>query len=581
MSVSYSASSVTVSDGATSAVFTVKRSGTSSELSSATSVDYETGDVTATSGTDYTATSGSLDFAADVTEATITVTIDSEAYTSSATKTFLLTLTGYGSATGSITPSTTSSTTQTYLYLPEDDDSVTVPTADSPGDNLKHQALYSGFSAPDNTSVEMPLAYLRLGYAGSDMNDYERVILNSDNYHPAWAGTEDNGSPKEPGTMQHMMLPRSIDRRSETVSDKESGNAHLNGMLLYSNANYSLTVGGHATQVIQGDLVTHVEGSGRINYMDKLAQWVYDKGERSFLTANGVTRINGIVAEYDIGWLKKFTAYANWQINYNFDVKYEVNADVSMTISNAAQYEVSNSLSLKVTGYQVAAECDVYGNYSCKYFPGEIASTQTMVDTTASGSICMSIQTGVSTAWTAAVAVAANANALAAASLSIGAAASTFKSDSEFFKMATPDNLDTDYADAFTTILPDTCAGLGAITATIVALACISQKIADVAPGIMPKIEMNAEGMTLSCGDDSEIIVNETGVYINAPVLYAVASEVTIDSLAGIALTAATALEVTAPEANYTGELTADGEIFSFSDITSAGVVYGNLVDSG
>ncbi len=237
MTVAYTISSVTAKNNAGTASFTVKRSGTSSDLADASSVDYSTSDITATAGTDYVSTSGSLQFAANATEETISVTILSEAYSNSTSTTFLVSLTNYGSATGTIVPSDTGNTTQTYLYMPEDDDSVTVPTADTPGDNLKYQAVYSGFSDPDNSTVEMPLAYLRLGYARSDMNDYERVILDSDNYHPVWRGYEGDGTPIEYGPAINFALPRNIDRRDGNKDTEMENNAHLDGLFLYSNAN--------------------------------------------------------------------------------------------------------------------------------------------------------------------------------------------------------------------------------------------------------------------------------------------------------------------------------------------------------
>lgn len=517
MTVAYSASSVTVSDGESIADFIVKRSGTSADMATASTISYATEDVSAKAGADYTATSGSLNFAAGVTEATISVEINSNAYEDiTATKTFLLELTGYSSVTGSISPTSNSSTKQTYLYIPDDDDTAAVPTSDAPGDDLKNQAVYSGLSTPASTTVSMPVAYMRLGYARSDMNEYERVAVNSDTYHPVWL-QHDGDTPVEQGTMQNFALPRGIDRRDKTTSQvksEEVDNAHLDGMFLFSNANYNLTVGKNHTTVVKGSLALDVGGIGRFSYQDDLSEWVVEKDTQRFLTAKGVTRINGQGAAYEIARSREFNVLADLQVNYRYGAKYNLNSQAELTINNAASYEVANSIGLKVTGYNVSAECDVFGNFDCKYIPGKVFSTHTSMHQVASESICMSIQTGPSKVWTEAVARAANVNALAAIGISSGAAAQTFRKNGEFYKTATPDNLDTTYASAFSTILPDSCAGLAAVTSAIVAGACIAQKIAEELPSSMPKIEMNTNELELSVGDTS-LKLTEGGIEMN------------------------------------------------------------------
>ena len=145
--------------------------------------------------------------------------------------------------------------------------------------------------------------------------------------------------------------------------------------------------------------------------------------------------------------------------------------------------------------------------------------------------------------------MAANANALAAAALSISSAAETFKDGTgAFYKLATPDTLDTTYSDAFGTDIPDTCAGLAAVTAAIVAGACISQKIADVVPGVMPKISMNSFGMTLSCGPENFIEISETGITIVCLEFEVGATSVDIDSETVMLWAAGASATVTTPE---------------------------------
>jgi uncharacterized repeat protein (TIGR01451 family) len=66
---------VSVSESGTSLVFTVTRTG---NLSGTASVDFATADGTATAGSDYTATSGTLNFAANQATATITVPVSND-----------------------------------------------------------------------------------------------------------------------------------------------------------------------------------------------------------------------------------------------------------------------------------------------------------------------------------------------------------------------------------------------------------------------------------------------------------------------------------------------------------------------
>lgn len=517
MAVTYSASSVTAKDGAPSADFVVKRTGTTAELNIATSVGYSTQDITAKAGTDYVETSGSLAFAPGASEQTLEVSIIDAAYESKATLTFLLNLVGFGAATGSISPSPSEKNKQSYLYIPADDTMTHVPTADSPGDNLPHQARYKDFADPTegNTQLDRPLAYLRMGYARADLNYYERIILNTDTYHPKWR--DGDADPVEAGAMDKFMLPRAINRVEDPGREAEKNNEHLDGMLIYSDKNYSLTVGEQASMVVQGDFIQDVEGTGRLNWKDKKAEWIYDGGEDSFRVASGVTKINGQPAEYKISSARSLSVNAEQQVSYAFGAKYSVSTDAEMSISNAAQYEVANSIKLEVKGLQVAAECDIMGNFEVKYPTGEVMTTRNEVGLAASHEINMSIQAGTSAAWTAAVATAAAANSAAALLISTGVAAATFKSDSDFYKTASPGGLETSYNDAVADALPDTCAALAAVTAGILVGASIAQAIAEELPTPMPKIEMTPEGMTLSVGPDTTLELTVDGITVIAP----------------------------------------------------------------
>lgn len=588
MSLSYSAASVTVSDGTVSAVFTVTRSGTTSDLSGSSSVDYSTEDVTATAGTDYTATSGSLYFAADVTEGTVTVTISSDAYSGTAKKTFLLELGSggvYGNAVCTIQPTTTASTTQTYLYIPSDDDSVTVPTADSPGDNLKYQALYSDFSTPEDSSIDMPLAYFRLGYASSDLNEYERVILNSDNYHPEWLDTEDDGTPVEFGPMIDFALPRPINRVDNSSSEQEEleeDNAHLDGIFLYSNASYSVTVAEQYSKIIKGDYIKEVAGRGRILWYDVRAEWVYYEGSTEFLNASGSAKINGLVTYYQISNSINYNVSSSMEVSYNLSAKYSVSSDVQFSFANDAKYSVHNGVGLAVSGLEVDGKCDILGNYSANYPGGAFVSTQGMVSQAATEMITISIQTGYSSAWTTALQAAAVLNAQAAEAISAADAVKKFESEGDFYKTASPDNLDDEFSEAFSTYLPDICVGLGLATSILLVAACIAQQIAELVTVGLPKIEMDSTGLVISCGPQTEFAVNATGIYLTAPLIdLAATGNVDIAAGSSMELQASTEILLTSVSNTVSGNLEIVEDLDVLGDAEVVGDVYGSLVQVG
>jgi hypothetical protein len=157
------------------------------------------------------------------------------------------------------------------------------------------------------------------------------------------------------------------------------------------------------------------------------------------------------------------------------------------------------------------------GNFEVRYPTGEVMSTRGEYGLAASEEINLSIQAGTSTAWKAAVATAAVANSAAALLISTGVAASTFKSDSDFYKMATPFGLNASYNAAVADALPDTCAGLAAVTAGILVAASVAQAIAEELPVPMPKIEMTPEGLTLSVGPETTMEMTAEGINFVAP----------------------------------------------------------------
>ena len=172
MAVSYTMPSVTAANDVSIATFTVLRTGSSADMAAGASVGFQTEDVSAIAGTDYTATSGTLGFAPGVSEAFVDVAILPAAYARSTHVVFTLVLTGNVQATGTIEPSSPDNLAQTYLAVPDWSNMVPVPTSDAQNNkdsNLYYQTLSSGFSAPATSSLPLPIAYIRLGFARADM----------------------------------------------------------------------------------------------------------------------------------------------------------------------------------------------------------------------------------------------------------------------------------------------------------------------------------------------------------------------------------------------------------------------------
>ncbi len=581
MTVAYSAASVTVRDGAQSAVFTVTRTGTAADLGVESSVAFATQDITATAGTDYQATSGTLEFAAQAVEAQVEVTIEAAAFDNTAVKTFLLNLTNFGAATGSISPDTTTNSVQTYLYIPDDDNSQTVPTADDPGDNLKWQAVYSGFSDPDTSTVEMPLGYLRLGYARSDTNDYERVILNSDGYHPTWNGKTSSGKPKELGTLENLSLPRGIDRlglSSDDVDAEKKDNTHLDGIFLYSDKNYLVTINNHMNQVIQGDYIHFVGGRSHQLYMGTETKWTYFDGPKDLRGASGTDHINGDIWQYDISNSKKLGVSANQTIDYAIGAAFSASAAARLDVSNSVSYNISNSIGMSAQGLLAAISADVYGNFSYDTPTGGRASTKTSFKQAVSEEIVLSVNSGLSTAWTAPVKVAAYANAAAALGATTAAWLDDFQSNGKFFSTVTGEGLGNNYNNAFVEDVPNSLAGLAAATAAIVALSAASQKAAQTAAAVMPMLEMDATTLKLSAGADSYIEMTDETIVLAAPSVEILTDEMSID---------ADEVSVMAPEFTLTGSMVISTDLEVGVDLSVSGdaeilgEAYGTFIESG
>lgn len=581
MAVSYSAQSVTVKDGAIDAVFTVRRSGTTSDLDQSTAVGFQTSDVTAVAGTDYTATSGQLSFAPGVTEATVAVGIDDSAYHGSATKTFLFTLAGFGSTNGSIQPAKGAAGSQSYLYVPDSLKSAPVPTTDliendtdydppaNPSfQNIKYQANYSKFSDPDVSTVAMPFAYLRVGYARGDMNVYERVITNSDAYVPKWQGHKDSGKPIEIGTLRHLMLPRGVDREKEDTTEAMVDNKHLDGLFLYSDKNYNVTVNKDLNEVIQGNYIQYVAGRSGQLYMGAESKWTYYDGP--LRTATGLDRFFGAVWQYDIASVRKLSIASGVKIDYVLDLSFSSYAGARLELNNALKCTVSNGIDMNVKGLQASIDCDIGGNFALKAPGAGYTSTRTSFSQSVSESIVLSVDTGLSTAWSLPVQTAAIANSVAAAGSTAASWISQFSSNGYFFKHVDGEGLSRDYGEAFSTDLPVTLGSLSVVTAAIVLAASQVQKKAHLSPlGALPQISMNADGITLSANADCMIEITAAGIVMSAPTLELLTDETDINS---------DVVSIFAPEVNATTSEFVIGGDLSVGDLEVAGD--GNVLGS-
>lgn len=579
MASTFSVQSATANSGDANLTFKVTRSGTSSDLADSATVDYSTSDVTAVAGTDYTATSGSLSFGENVTETSVSVAILSEAYDGSAILTFLLGLAGFGAATGSINPSSVTPGVQTYLYIPQSDESTTIPTSSDPGINLKWQADYSGFADPSSTTVEMPLAYIRFGETRADMNDYERVVVNSEAYVPDWFGHRSDGEPREIGNVSYSMLPRGIFRRSmsdDEVADAMKNNAHLDGVFVYSDNNYTVTVKQHMNQIIQGDYVNYVEGRSSQLIMGPDTKWSYYNG--SLRSATGIDHMYGSLWEYDIGGTRKLSIAASALIDYQLDASFSAFAGAQIELNNGLKASTSNSIDLSVKGLQAAIEADVTGEFDVDLPGSGLSSTKTSLNHSVSESITLSVDSGLSTSWTAPVAAAAIASATAALGATSAGWVSELSSDRKFFHQVTGDGLAKDYAELFTDAVPGSITALAAVTATVTVLAAAAQKKAQVVPSVMPKLEMNATSMTLSCGGNS-IAISDEGILVLGDSLIMDAETVEIESDSFLNVGAAT-ITCETDEFNISGNLSVAENVEVMADVDVMGFLNATFVEA-
>ena len=106
------------------------------------------------------------------------------------------------------------------------------------------------------------------------------------------------------------------------------------------------------------------------------------------------------------------------------------------------------------------------------------------------------------------------------------------------------------------------------------------QKIADLAPSAMPKIEMTPTELKLSCSDASSISVTAAGVTIRSPALNVASADTGITATAGMTFTTPE-LTGTIEDATFAGNLFVEEDAFIAGGLEVFGTISGTMVDSG
>ena len=119
--------------------------------------------------------------------------------------------------------------------------------------------------------------------------------------------------------------------------------------------------------------------------------------------------------------------------------------------------------------------------------------------------------------------------------------------------------------------VPIAMGSLAVVTATVVLLAGVMQKKAQVAPSLMPKISMTPTGLTLSCGENS-ISLTDEGIFLLGDAVTLDAGVVEIESDGVFNLTGP---EITAEAEtfNVMGNL----DVLENLEVTADAEVFGNL----
>lgn len=524
----YSARNVSVTESESAAVFTVTRQGTSDELKEGSSVAFRTENDSALAGDDYVATRGTLAFAANETQKTVTVAIIADVASHEGQEHFRLKLEGFGAATCHIRKSGSRDAVQSYWLAPGSGAGVGIPDkgADQP---LSSQIETEHLSpAPSGTtSIRMPKAYIRVGNARPDMNFVERVIVNSDAYQ---AGLHDSKtrSSKEVGASTNFAKPRAINRNdgkggtlpASEIKKLTKNNVHLDGLFLYSDNAYVQTVKGNASTVIQGDSHTHIAGETRIHHGGPVTETSSDPADDGTpFSIAGADKIGGLYTSYSFTKTRFLDVSASQSESYQMGTNFSASFNLGASISTGLNLAIAQGATMQINGGSIAGSFDFGGGYSLiTPFKGA-ASNQPAVSTRALESITFSVSPSKYAAAAAhagtglsAASLALAASVAGVAGVSLGAKASEWVSPEQFKNKAVANVLQYGF--------PAAAGAIGAVGLGIAIALAVKQAAADLVPDpLEPKIHMKSGELTLSVGPTT-LQLTPLDAKIEAPTIY-------------------------------------------------------------
>lgn len=587
MVATYSAKSVTVREDV-DAVFEVERSGTAEVMDQSSSVSFRTEDVTAKAGTDYTATSGTLEFAAGETSKSVAVAILPEAFDKDGVETFLFRLEGYGAAVGSIKHGDSQSNTQVYWLVPGDGTKQPVPTSSSAGAWAKAQMDVDKFSdpPPDDTYEALPHSYLRIGHARADMNFPERVIAESaDFFATAFDDGEvvltDDGTPIEPGATLNHARPRNIDRLKSDWEEKKTDNKHLDGIFLYTKGNMTTSAHGTASYVVHGEYVQHIGGEAWYNFMGPVTRIYLSPEDGILRNAEGSQKVMGEYLDFSVTRTRTLDVLMNDSVKYVTSKEFAVNTSFQTDVFTGAKLDVSNSARLEVAGVDLRGKYDVRGNYELDYMASDHSSTKKNHYQSATEQFVVQIDPLGGGARKKSLTGVAALNMASAAAAATTAAVPFDLSKEAFAGIANPDELNKTFGQLWDVGYPSTFYGLMGISVGLLIAVVYQQKIKAITPSLTSKIKMTPTELELSVGA-SKMVMSNTGIEFTAPEIALVAEEAVDLAAETMVVTTDDAIDFAADIFQVTGATRHIGEVTLLgSNLVVDGVVQANNVDAG
>lgn len=573
MAAAYSAKNVTVGEGDEEAVFDVLRSGKSDDMRRESSVNFETQDVSAKAGTDYTATSGTLEFAPNETSKEISVAILPEAFEKPGIETFLLKLKGYGAAMGAISEKHNTDQIQAYWLIPGDGDSLAVPTTDSASAAAKAQMDVSEFSDPPTDEAHQKLAqtYIRIGHARPDMNFPERLIAEADAFFPYYksggAVATSGGVPQATGAAHYVAAPRNVyryDLSSTQVDDDKKNNKHLDGILMYTAGNFTTSIAGTSSNAIGGNYSISVGGDTFTNYQGNLIQSIAELDGGDVHRAFGTMKVDDGGMSYNL--LNANSLSVKFSNEQNLFLGDRLNASVgtALNIATSASYNINNSIKMDYSGLQVAGRIGLLGTMELDTSVGTFSMVKNSIAQSALTSVTLGVSPIKLVAIQTALGTAASVVSMAASLVQttvLGIVEAKDMSVDVSNNLASPGTIkkihDLTLGATWNTVI-QSAAATGAALALATAFA--QQKLA-AAPGATPKIRMTPTTMTLSVGPACSIVMSAEMIEVDAPDIF----------LAG------TSIDFSAPEISMTGTTAITGDV----EVTGASMFTGDMLVNG